>query len=128
MPKEQVLNDPLAGEEIKQIILDKIQEAMNKNGPLVDDLTYAGFRVKFEIKIEFVNHPTAGTLVWGDESQGQQEGELTIVEAPGEYASDPSPNKTREDNDLPLPVMIQTPSGPKKHRVRINRAKASSKK
>jgi hypothetical protein len=70
MPKEQVLNDPLAAEEIKAIIIQKIEAAMNKNGPLVDDLTYAGFRVKFEVKIEFIRSAVPSTLVWGDEKEG----------------------------------------------------------
>ena len=128
MPKEAILNDPLAAEEIKAIILAKIEAAMNANGTLVDDITYAGFRVKFDIKIEFINSPTPGTLVWGVGQQGEQQGEAVEKPVSGEYQSDPSPNKTREDNDLPLPVMVQTPSGPQKRRVRIQNAKASAKK
>jgi hypothetical protein len=122
MPKTEVLNDPLAAEEIKEIIIDKIRAAMNRNSTLVDDLTYAGFRVKFEVKLEFVRHPTPGTLVWGDECGGEQKGDVDLQDASGEYESDPSPNKTREDNDLPLPVMVMTPSGPQKRRVRIQNA------
>jgi hypothetical protein len=124
MPKEQVINDPLAAEEIKAIIVAKIEEALAKNSPLVDDLTYAGFRVKFDIQIGFINSVTPGTLVWGVHSQGEQQGEVVEQPVSGEYQSDPSPNKTREDNDLPLPVMVQTPSGPQKRRVRIQNAKA----
>ena len=128
MPKEQVLNDPLAAEEIKAIILAKIEEAMNRNSTLVDDLTYAGFRVKFDINIGFIRSMTPGTLVWGVDSKGEQQGDVEPLAASGEYESDPSPNKTREDNDLPLPVMVQTPSGPQKRRVRIQNAKAAAKK
>lgn len=121
MPKTEVLNDPLAGEEIKQIILQKIEAALNANGPLVDDLTYPGFRVKFDIKIEFVRSAVPGTLVWGDVKEGEQAGTTVPLEASAEYASDPSPNKTREDNDLPLPVMVNTPTGPQRKRVRISK-------
>lgn len=127
MPKELVLNDPLAAEEIKAIVIQKIQEAMDRNGPLVDDLTYPGFRVKFDIKFEFVRSPNPGTLVWGETSKGDLTDAVPGEGVAGEYASDPSPNKTREDNDLPLPVMVQTASGPQRRRVRIANAKAPRK-
>lgn len=127
MPKELVLNDPLAAEEIKAIVIQKIQEAMDRNGPLVDDLTYPGFRVKFDIKFEFVRSPNPGTLVWGEASKGDLTDAVPGEGVAGEYASDPSPNKTREDNDLPLPVMVQTASGPQRRRVRIANAKAPRK-
>src|SRR5208282_3470597 len=124
---EQILNDPLAAEEIKAIVLQKITEAMDRNTTLADDITYPGFRVNFEVKIEFIRHITAGTLVWGVEAKGEQTGDIDALAATGEYQSDPSPNKTREDNDLPLPVMVMTPSGPQKRRVRITNAKAKKK-
>lgn len=122
MPKTEVLNDPLAAEEIKAIIIAKIQDAMDRNGTLVDDLTYPGFRFSFEVKIGFIRHVTPGTLVWGNDMVGQQEGVSDPLEASGSYDSDPSPNKTREDNGLPLPIMVMTPSGPQKRRVRIQNA------
>lgn len=127
MPKEQVLNDPLAAEEIKAITIAKIEDAFTRNQALIDDVTYAGFRVKFDIKFEFVRAAVPGTLVWGVESHGEQTGEVAPLEASGEYASDPSPNKTREDNDLPLPVVVMTPSGPQRRRVRITNAKTKKK-
>lgn len=120
--KQEVLNEPLAGEEIKYIIARKVEEAMAKNQPLVDDVTYAGFRVKFEIKIEFVRSVVPGTLVWGDIAEGVQDGAVDVLAASGEYVSDPSPNRTREDSDMPLPVMVMTPTGPQKRRVRIQNA------
>jgi hypothetical protein len=122
-----VLNDPLAAEEIKAIILQKIEAAMNKNATLVDDITYPGFRVKFDVKIEYIRSAVPGTLVWANDAQGEQDGQATAETAAGEYESDPSPNKTREDNDLPLPVMVQTPTGPQRRRVRIQNAKAKAK-
>lgn len=122
MPKTEVLNDPLAAEEIKAIVLDKISAAMNKNTTLTDDITYAGFRVKFEVRMEFVRSATPSTLVWGDEVVGSLEGDGGTIITGDEYESDPSPNRTREDNDLPLPVMVMTPSGPQKRKVRIQNA------
>jgi hypothetical protein len=122
MPKTEILNDPLAAEEIKEIVIQKIRAAMDKNCTLVDDLTFAGFRVRFEVNFTFVRSPIPSTLVWGDAVEGEQVGELDHVTAASEYESDPSPNRTREDNDLPLPAMVMTPSGPQRRRVRIANA------
>ena len=127
MPKEQVLNDPLAAEEIKAIVIARIEDAFSRNQALIDDVTYAGFRVKFDIKFEFVRSAVPGTLVWGEASKGDLTDAVPGEGVAGEYASDPSPNKTREDNDLPLPVMVNTSTGPQKRRVRIQNAKASRK-
>ena len=127
MPKEQVLNDPLAAEEIKAIVIARIEDAFSRNQALIDDVTYPGFRVSFEIKFQFFNSLTAGTLVWGVHQQGEKSGPVTDIQVAAEYQSDPSPNRTREDNDLPLPVMVNTPTGPQKRRVRIQNAKASRK-
>ena len=52
---------------------------------------------------------------------------MTDIQVAAEYQSDPSPNRTREDNDLPLPVMVNTPTGPQKRRVRIQNAKVQKK-
>ena len=127
MPKEQVLNDPLAAEEIKAIVIARIEDAFSRNQALIDDVTYAGFRVKFDIKFEFVRSAVPGTLVWGEASKGDLTDAVPGEGVAGEYASDPSPNKTREDNDLPLPVMVNTPTGPQKRRVRIQNAKVQKK-
>ena len=127
MPKEQVLNDPLAAEEIKAIVIARIEDAFSRNQALIDDVTYAGFRVKFDIKFEFVRSAVPGTLVWGEASKGDLTDAVPGEGVAGEYASDPSPNKTREDNDLPLPVMVNTSTGPQKRRVRIQNAKVQKK-
>ena len=127
MPKEQVLNDPLAAEEIKAIVIARIEDAFSRNQALIDDVTYPGFRVSFEIKFQFFNSLTAGTLVWGEHQQGEKSGPVTDIQVAAEYQSDPSPNRTREDNDLPLPVMVNTPTGPQKRRVRIQNAKVQKK-
>ena len=131
MPKEQVLNDPLAAEEIKAIVIARIEDAFSRNQALIDDVTYAGFRVSFEIKFQFFNSLTAGTLVWGEHQQGEKSAfenpPVTAIQVAAEYQSDPSPNRTREDNALPLPVMVNTSTGPQKRRVRIQNAKVQKK-
>jgi hypothetical protein len=39
------------------------------------------------------------------------------------YTSD-SPNTAREDHSLPIPVMVQTPSGKERRKIHVNQPKA----
>ena len=123
MPRETSLNDPLSGAEIKQIILAQIEAAMDKNCTLVDDLTYPGFSLFYELKIGFVRSPTKETVVWGESREGET-GEVEAVT--GRYAED-SPNKARLDHDLPQPVMVNTPDGQRRKKVRFEKPEAYAK-
>jgi hypothetical protein len=119
---ELTLNDPLSGDEIKRIVLSRIESALAKDCTLIDDLAYAGFSVTFEIKIGYVRGPVPGTLVWGGMAQGAavgSEGETASVQ--GEYKTE-IPNAARQEHDLAIPVMVNTPSGPQKRRVRFQKA------
>lgn len=121
MPREQTLLEPLSGAEIKEIMLAKISQAFDKDCTLVDDVCYAGFTFDFEGKLRYVRSTTPGTLVWGNLTEGEKpEKEATPDTVAVDYETD-SPNQAREDNDLPLPVLIQTPSGPKRQKVRFKK-------
>lgn len=126
--RETVLNDPLSGAEIREIVLQKVEDALKRDCTLVDDLTYPGFTLKFEATIAYQRATTAGTLVWHQSTTGKKpEGETdeNLIEAA--YQTD-SPNRAREDHDLPMPVMVQTPSGPKRQKVKIDRETAKAQK
>jgi hypothetical protein len=130
MAREQTLNDPLSGAEIKEIVMRKIAEALNRDCTLTDDITYPGFSLRFEARISFVRSSTPPTLVWGDVGgglivKGGPNTEAAV--ANGDYATD-SPNTAREENSLPIPVMIQTPSGPKREKVKFQMPAAYVKK
>lgn len=121
---EKTLNDPLSGREIKEIILQEIERRLNGDSTLLDDLAYGGFTAKFDIKISFVRSLTPATLVWGEVEQKGAEGAegagATIVV---DTYSSPAPNVARQEHNLPVPVMVQTPQGPQRRRVQIERAK-----
>jgi hypothetical protein len=131
MAREQSLNDPLSGEEIKQIILQEIEAKMDSNCTLVNDITYPGFTVNYSVNIGFIRSPTKQTLVWGGANLGDTslashyDAHDGIV---GEYQTD-SPNGARQEHDLPTPVLVQTPDGPKRRKVKfqrkVKRAKSS---
>ena len=119
---ELTLNDPLSGAEIKEIILNKIKQRLDGDCTLFDGLAYAGFSANWDIKVAFVRSLTPPTLVWGEvgqipEGPTETAGATTIADT---YNS-PSPNVARQENDLPIPVMVQTPKGPERRRVRIEK-------
>lgn len=120
---EKTLNDPLSGAEIKIILLQEIKRRLDGDSTLLDDLAYGGFAAKFDIKVSFVRSLTPTTLIWGN-AERTAEGETepagaTILVA--DYTS-PAPNVARQEHDLPVPVLVQTPSGPQRRKVHIEKA------
>jgi hypothetical protein len=126
MPKELTLNDPLCGAEIKQIAVQKFADALDRDCTLVDDLTYPGFTIDFEARIHYMRSITSGTLVWGKGQAGEvpKDGEPETIK--GTYVA-VAPNVAREENNLPIPVMVQTPSGPKRQKVRFQKPESYKK-
>lgn len=120
MPAEQTLREPLSGEEIKEIILQQIRRRMDGDSTLYDGLAYAGFTVKYEIRVSFLRSLTKPTLIWDDKHDGEGEVEKS-GEIKGEYTAD-APDEVRHEHDLPIPVLVQTPSGPKRQKVKIEQA------
>jgi hypothetical protein len=119
MPREISLNDPLTGAEIKSIMVAKFEEALGRNCTLMDDLTYAGFDFTFEAKVGFLRSPTAGTLAWGAEKAGEAvTGHETLTAA---YQTD-SPNATRLEHDMLQPVLVSTPEGMRRRKVKFQKA------
>jgi hypothetical protein len=122
---ERTTNDPLSGAEIKEIILNKIERSMNGDSTLNDDLAYAGFTARYEVRVSYVRSLTKETLVWGavnDLPSGdivEPTGETVIADT---YVA-PAPNVARQQNNLPIPVLIQTPTGTQRKRVQIEKAK-----
>lgn len=124
---ELTLADPLSGAEIKEILLQEIEKRLNGDSTLQNDLTYAGFRAKFDIRATFVRSNVKETLVWGEAEQPAPDGIETEpageAEIKGSYDSPDAPNLARTAHDLPVPVMISTPSGSERRKVQIERPK-----
>lgn len=114
--KETVLLEPLSGLEIKEIVLQRISAALDKDCTLVDDLAYPGFGLKFSVDLTYLRSPVPSTMVWGEVSEGEVGADAEKVS--GDYQTD-SPNTARQDHDLGIPVLIQTPAGPKRRRVKF---------
>lgn len=115
MAKEKTLNDPLSGAEIKEIATCKFREALDRDCTLTDDKTYPGFHLKFEATISYLRQTAEQpTMMWGE----------TAV---GEYRIE-SPNQAREDHDLPIPVVVQTPTGEKREKVKFMKREAYAAK
>ena len=120
---EKTLNEALSGGEIREIIAQEIEKRLKGDCTLAEDLSYAGFIAKFDIKIQYLRSLTKETLVWGATGAGTAEntepaGEITISDS---HQSAPSPDIERQQHDLPIPVLVQTPSGAQRQKVRIER-------
>lgn len=119
------LNDPIDGAELKQIILHRIAAALDKDCTLVNDVAYAGFTLGFEIKLKYLRSKTTETLVWGSVKEGGDHNDTDTPHDVGNdvvvdnYSSD-SPNTAREEHDLPIPIMVKTPSGQERRKIHIN--------
>lgn len=120
------LNDPLNGAEIKQIVIAKVNEILNRDSTLIDDIAYAGFESDFEIRLRFKRASTKDTLAWGKVAEGSLESSaddpddapVESVSLHGTYETD-SPGAARDEHGLPHPVLIPGPDGPRRERVVI---------
>ena len=115
---ERSLGDPLSGAEIKEIIAQEVQKRLTGDCFLANDRAYGGFRLKFTAEITLLR-PNASTLAWQDMTVGEGE-QGTTVPVAVEFDSGP-PDVERQNHDLPVPVIVQTPTGPKRQRVQIER-------
>ena len=122
---EKTLNEALGGAEIREILLQEIEKRLKGDCTLGDDLSYAGFTAKFDIKITYLRSLTPPTLIWGTvgsaaEGETEPAGETVISDT---HTSASSPDIERQSHDLPIPVLVQTPNGPQRQKVRVERAK-----
>jgi len=122
---EKTLNEALGGAEIREIILREIEKRLKGDCTLLDDHSYAGFIAKFDIKISYLRSQVKETLVWGaanliPEQETEPAGETVISDS---HQSASSPDVERQSHDLPVPVMVQTPSGARREKVRIEKVR-----
>ena len=131
---EKTLNEALSGSEIKEIILQEIGKRLDGDTTLENDLAYAGFSTNFDIKITYLRSMTKPTQIWGSAARiippseipdGVQHGESTIAAS---HVSNASPDIERQSHDLPIPVMLQTPSGMERKKVHIGRGRPPGSK
>ena len=124
---EKTLNEALSGAEIKEIILQEIGKRLDGDTTLENDLAYAGFSANFNIKIHYLRSLTKPTEVWGNTAHDSfpDTGPLEThrEEISSTHTSDPSPDIERQSHDLPIPVMVQTPSGFERKKVHIGRGR-----
>ncbi len=124
---ERTLNEALSGSEIKEIILQEIGKRLDGDTTLENDLAYAGFTAQFTVNVAFTRSLTKPTLVWGSATQqpeaplpdGQIEfKKIGIVDT---HSSAESPDVERQSHDLAIPVLMQTPAGLERTKVKIGR-------
>lgn len=128
MPNERVLSLPLSSDEIIEILLQRFEKKLRSDCFLHPANTYNGFSYKFELKLTFKDMMMGReTLVWDQHEEPKQEVDdllqisVNSVEIPESekmaattetFDSGDSPNRTREEHDLPMPV--ETTEGKRK--------------
>jgi len=123
---ERTLNEALGGDEKREIILQEIEKRLKGDCTLANDTAHGRFAFQFELKIQYTQ-PKGETLVWGVGGSSQEPitpaeiGESTVIA--GDYQSASSPDVERQSHDLPIPVLVQTPNGPRREKVRIEKVR-----
>ena len=131
---ERTLNEALSGAEIKEIILQEIGKRLDGDTTLENDLAYAGFTAQFNIKIAYTRSLTKPTEIWGSTEQKPAPSEIPDgiehkeIEIHDSHSSAESPDVERQNHDLPIPVMLQTPSGMERKKVHIGRGPGRPRK
>ncbi len=124
---EKTLNDPLADFEIKDIICAEIRKRLDGDCTLMGGQAYAGFTAKFEVKIAYTRSLTPPTLVWGTAKSDPPDNVTVELIQEKTVASDTyasvAPNVERQEHNLPIPVLVQTPTGAVRRRVHVEKAK-----
>lgn len=111
MPNDRVLNLPLSSDEIIEILLQRFEKKLRSDCFLHPANTYNGFSYSMELKLKF-NDMMLGrdTLVWDQHMEPEKVTEFAgdeqnvEVSASETFDSGDSPNRTREEHDLPMPV------------------------
>lgn len=107
MPDEKAAPLPLNGDEVKEAILFKINESLNRTCHLIHDSAYTSFRAKVTISLElndFGRIQPDNHIVTAEEDSGlASQGQMRQVDA--NLTIDPQPpNQLRVDTDQPVPV------------------------
>ena len=109
MAQEEVLNLPLETEEIIAIVLQRIEARMKANCYFATAATYNAFSADITINFR-LNDMNFGktTLVWDKLELGPEKvpAEAEVQTVSEQFVSGDSPNATRQDHDLPVPVRV----------------------
>lgn len=104
---DKVLNLPLSGDEIIEIITQQIEAVMRKDCYLHSAATYNGFSYELEMKIKFKDMSSGKeTLTWDRHVVGETPDSAPALTTET-FDSGDSPNATRLAHDLEIPVQTQ---------------------
>lgn len=120
MPNDRVLNLPLSSDEIIEILLQRFEKRLRSDCFLHQANTYNGFSYTFELKLTFKDMMLGrSTLVWDEHIEPKQAIDADVQDeidahavpdiektdtASESFDSGDSPNRAREEHDLPMPV------------------------
>lgn len=128
MENETVQPFPLSGAEVKNAILFKIEDDLNKSGHLHDDNSYSSFRAEISIKLTLAdygrevrdNHIVTESADSGLPGEPPQAVEQNVVMEPA------PPNQVRVETNQSVPVATVVEGKQKIRHVRYAARKAKA--
>lgn len=108
MPNERVLNLPLSGAELKSIMIQRFERILDRDCYLHEAATYNGFSFDLNCTMKFKDmNMGKETLIWDRHKQGEVPADAETKVVAEKYDSGDSPNKTRLEHELEIPVQVQ---------------------
>ncbi len=119
MPTDKVLNLPLSGDEVIEILLQRIEHRLRHDCFLHPAATYNGFSYDLTLNIKFRDMMMGKeTLIWDRHIENEVQVQASELEnytherdveqkAAEKFESGDSPNRTRIEHDLLVPVQTQ---------------------
>lgn len=113
---DKVLNLPLSGDEIIEVLLQRIEQRLRADCFLHPAATYNGFSYDLTCTIKFKDMMMGKeTLVWDNHAEGNLVGIIHTPDMEGveiaktteKFDSGDSPNGTRMEHGLDIPVQVQ---------------------
>jgi len=109
MPEEKPAPLPLSGDEVKEAILFRVQESLNKHCALMHDNAYTSFTADISIRLKLSDYGREvvdNHFVRAEETSGLPDTSSRLVEANVTIQPAP-PNQVRVESDQPVPVLVK---------------------
>jgi len=111
---ERALNMPLNGNEVKEIILAKIRETLDRDGRLNEYLAFPAFRFTADIAIVLagaIHSEVARTVTGGEGDVEAQTGKPNVHAVSHTEGQEQPPDIARRDAGLGVPVLSRDEKG-----------------
>lgn len=97
----------LSGEEVRIVILKKLEDRLMRTGNLSDQRAYSSFKAKITVEMVLDDHGLeTKEVALAEASEGELSEDAPEVENVEVEIEPAPPNMVRAENDLPVPVIV----------------------